>query len=182
MTYYFATTNPGKFSEVEEKFKEAGLELEQFNEELTEIQSDNIEEIALNCAREAFEKLGKPVFVEDAGLFIKSLKDFPGPYSKHAFFTIGPEGILKLLEGAQDRSAYFQAVIAYKDADKEKVFKGVCKGNIAAQVRGRGGFGFDPVFLPEGRDATFAEDVKTKASLSHRALAVEELISWLKNG
>jgi len=180
MKYYFATSNPGKFSEVKEKFEEAWLELEQLNEELTEIQSDSIEEIALNSAREAYEKLGKPVFVEDAGIFISSLKDFPGPYSKHSFYTIGLEGVLKLLESAEDRSARFQAVIAYRDSAKEKVFKGVCRGSIAHEARGRGGFGFDPIFLPEGSDKTFGEDVKAKSSLSHRALAAEQLINWLK--
>jgi len=89
MKTHFATSNQGKFKEAKELFDKNNLELEQYNEELTEIQTDNVEELALNSVREAYEKLNKPVFVEDAGLFIKSLKDFPGVYSKHAFHTIG---------------------------------------------------------------------------------------------
>lgn len=180
MKLHFATSNPGKFKEAKELFVKNDLELEQFDIDLTEIQTNYVEELTYHSVRKAFEELQKPVFVEDAGLFINSLKDFPGVYSKHALHTIGLAGILKLLEGVEDRSAYFQAVIAYKDFEKEKVFKGVCRGSIAHKVRGRGGFGFDPIFLPEGHTKTFGEDVKTKANLSHRVLATKELINWLK--
>jgi len=182
MKTYFATSSQGKFKEAKELFEVAGLELEHFDVELTEIQTDNVEELALNSVREAYEKIQKPVFVEDAGVFIKSLKEFPGVYSKHALYTIGCEGIIKLMENAEDHSAEFRAVIAYKDGEQEKVFKGVCVGSIAREARGREGFGFDPIFLPEGKDKTFAEDVATKARLSHRALAIKSLIEHLKNG
>ncbi|MFH1424248.1 MAG: XTP/dITP diphosphatase [archaeon] len=179
---HFATTNPGKFREAKALFEKNNLELSQFNEELTEIQTDDVEQLALHSVREAYEKLKQPVFVEDAGIFIKSLKGFPGVYSKQAYLTIGLKGILKLLEGVEDRSAEFCAVIAYKDGSGEKVFKGVCIGNISREVRGRGGFGFDPIFLPKGREKTFAEDVETKSNLSHRANALSKLIGHLKNG
>lgn len=183
MKTYFATSNPGKFKEAKELFEKNGMELEQFKVELTEIQTDDVEQLALHSVREAYEELKQPVFVEDAGLFIKSLKGFPGVYSKHTYFTIGCDGVRKLLQNADDRTAEFRAVVAYKaGADgNEKVFKGVCVGSIAHESRGRGGFGFDPIFLPEGRDKTFAEDADTKASLSHRANALSELIEWLKS-
>lgn len=180
MKIYFATSNPGKFREAKELLEKHGIGIVQYKAKLTEIQSNSAEEIALHSVREAHSKLKKPVFVEDTGLFIKSLKDFPGVYSKHAFYTIGLNGILKLLKGEKNRTAKFQAVIAYKSARHEKVFKGTCLGSIAHKIRGRGGFGFDPIFLPSGRDKTFAEDVRTKASLSHRAKALKKLAKYLE--
>lgn len=183
-TIHFATSNSGKFAEAKKLFSESGLgpelKLERFDVELTEIQTDDVAELALVSVREAYEKLKKSVFVEDAGLFINSLKGFPGVYSKHAFFTIGCEGVLKLLESNKDRSAEFRAVVAYKDGAKEKVFKGTCAGSIALQARGREGFGFDPIFLPKGNNKTFAEDAAAKANLSHRAQALRQLITYLK--
>jgi|TARA_Y100000310_G_scaffold125137_1_gene123961 XTP/dITP diphosphohydrolase len=180
MKTHFATSNPGKFKEAKMLFNKNNLELEHYNVDLLEIQTDNVEELALYSVRHAFKALNKPVFVEDAGIFIKSLKDFPGVYSKHACYTIGLEGILKLLEGVEDRSAEFRAVVAYKDAENEKVFKGVCRGNITSQVRGRDGFGYDPIFLPQGKNKTYAEDLITKTDLSHRAQALKQLVDYLK--
>jgi len=180
MKTHFATSNQGKFKEAKALFDKNNLDLEQYKIDLLEIQTDNVEELARYSVRLAFKAIQKPVFVEDAGLFIKALKDFPGVYSKQAYYTIGNAGILKLLEDMDDRTAEFQAVVAYKDRDNEKVFKGVCKGNIASQARGREGFGFDPIFLPEGKNKTFAEDVETKSNLSHRAQAIQKLIECLK--
>jgi len=181
MKTYFATSNPNKFNEAKELFDKETLEIDHYKVDLVELQTDNVEELALYSVRHAFKAIQKPVFVEDAGLFIKSLKDFPGVYSKHTLHTIGLEGILKLLENIEDRSAEFRAVVAYKNREEEKVFKGVCAGNITSQARGRDGFGFDPIFLPEGREKTFAEDFETKSNLSHRAQALKKLVEHLKS-
>ena len=115
MKIHFATSNPGKFKEAQELLKKYGIEVEQYNIDLIEIQSDSTEEIALTSVRTLFKEFQKPVFVEDAGLFVKALNGFPGAYSKHAFLTVGLDGILKLLKDEKDRTAEFQAVIAYKD-------------------------------------------------------------------
>lgn len=198
-TFYFATSNSGKFLEAKDAFEKAGLKLKQLKTELLEIQSDSLEEIALISAREAFKKFRKPLFVEDAGLFIKSLNEFPGPYSKHAFFTLGPKGILKLLEDKNNRSAEFVSAIAYISKNKEnvralksktehmhnwavqKVFKGVCKGSISHSIKGKSGFGFDPIFIPKRHNKTFAQDFEFKKKVSHRAQSLQKLIKWLSN-
>jgi len=83
------------------------------------------------------------------------------------------------MEDAEDRTAEFRAVIAYKNEEGEKLFKGVCIGTIAREARGRDGFGFDPIFLPQEKTRTFAEDLGTKSSLSHRAQAIKKLIKYL---
>jgi XTP/dITP diphosphohydrolase len=180
MKTYFATSNPNKFNEAKELFDKENLELNHYNVDLIELQTNNVEELALFSVRNAYKALQKPVFVEDAGIFIKSLKGFPGVYSKQVCYTIGLDGILKLLEGVEDRSAEFQAVVAYKDKDEEKVFKGVCAGNITSQALGRDGFGYDPIFLPQGSEKTFAQDVVAKSNLSHRAQAIRQLVKYLQ--
>ena len=182
MKTYFATSNKGKFTEAKELFEKAGLELKQYKVDLLEIQSDSLEEISKASARNAFKSLQKPLFVEDAGIFIKTLKGFPGPYSKYVFFTIGLEGILKLMDRVEERKAEFVSVVTYKDADKEKLFKGTCRGNITHKIKGQGGFGFDPIFIPQNHKKTFAEDFEFKKENSHRAQSVKKLADWLKNG
>lgn len=178
---YFATSNPWKYKEVKEKFEPAGIELGRFNLKLLEIQDGTHEEIALISARDAFKKKQKPVFVEDAGLHIKSLKGFPGEFSAYIFKTIGIKGILKLMENIKKRDADFISVIAYKDSKQEKVFKAVCRGSITYDIRGEDGFGYDPIFKPSGYGKTFAEDYSLKKRLSHRVKSTKMIINWLKH-
>jgi len=179
-TFYFATSNKGKFKEAREKFRTAGLKLRRKHVDLHEIQSDRLKEISLISARELAKTFKKPFFVEDAGLFVKNLKGFPGPYSKYAYFTIGPGGILKLMQGVKDRSAHFESVISFIDGKREKLFKGISRGKIANSVQGTKGFGFDPIFVPEGERKTFASDLSLKQRVSHRSLALKKLVSYLK--
>jgi len=122
------------------------------------------------------------VFVEDAGLFIDALNGFPGPYSSYVYRTIGVEGVLKLVEGKSRGAAFVSVIALYHPGKGVRVFKGMCRGVIAQHPRGFSGFGFDPIFIPEGVGKTFAEmreDEKNK--LSHRGEAARKLIEWLKN-
>ncbi len=186
-TFYFATSNKGKFSEAKEKFRAAGLSLRQKPVNLLEIQADDLIEISRTSARELSKTFKKPFFVEDAGFFVKALHGFPGPYTKHTYFTIGPRGILKLMQGIKNRSAHFESVITFIDAANRtqhpahpKVFKGMCRGSVANSVQGKKGFGFDPIFIPEGERKTFASDLSLKQRVSHRSLALTQLINYLK--
>lgn len=185
-TFYFATSNKGKFSEAQEKFRAAGLKLKRKPVDLLEIQSDDLVEISKISARELTKTFKKPFFVEDAGFFVNALNGFPGPYTKYAYFTIRPAGILKLLQSnnqklkTKNRSAYFVSAIVFRDGNREKVFKGICRGNVTHSVQGTKGFGFDPIFVPEGERKTFASDLSLKQRVSHRSLALKKLISYLK--
>ncbi|MEM0085777.1 MAG: RdgB/HAM1 family non-canonical purine NTP pyrophosphatase, partial [Zestosphaera sp.] len=147
-----------------------------------EIQSDDLTSIALYSAVQASLYLREPFFVEDAGLYIKSLKGFPGPFSSYVYKTIGVEGVLKLMSSVSDRTAFFKSVIVlYYPQQGFKVFEGVVYGSISLEARGSGGFGFDPIFVPEGHHKTFAElDLETKNSLSHRGRAFRAMVSWLR--
>ncbi len=175
------TSNPGKWKEFQELLIRNGIEAEWIRTRLTEIQSESLEEIVRASAREAAEHFGGGLLLEDAGLFITSLKGFPGPYSSYVYSKIGCDGILKLLTGVSDRSAYFLSVICYvSEGLEQKIFSGKCSGVIAGEPRGRGGFGFDPIFIPlEGDGRTFAEmSLQEKNNYSHRSKALKEFIKW----
>ncbi len=181
MKIYFATTNRGKFLECKNFLEEFGVKVKQVKLRLIEPQTEKIEEIAKFKAKQAHERTGRAVFVEDAGLFVKTLNGFPGVYSSYAYKTLGCRGILKLMKGARDREACFKAVIAFAwDEGKIKIFKGICKGRIALRERGFRGFGFDPIFVPQGYKKTFAEDFELKQKISHRARALEKFARYLK--
>jgi len=126
-------------------------------------------------------KLKEIFFVEDAGLFIRALNGFPGPYSSFVYKTIGIRGILKLLNDVSDRTAFFKSVIGLWCNDHIEIFEGVVEGHITKEPRGAGGFGFDPIFIPKGCKKTFAEmSVDEKNLFSHRAKASEQMIGFLK--
>ncbi len=177
----FATRNEHKVAEANRVLKEFGIELYPANVEKLEIQSDDLEEIARVAAEHAFKKFGKPIIVEDSGLFIDALNGFPGPYSSYVYRTIGLRGVLKLLDGCRKRDAYFKAAVAIAlKNDLVMVFTGVVRGSISLEPRGAYGFGYDPIFIPEGFNRTFAElGEEAKCSVSHRARAFRKLGEWL---
>ncbi|MEO2241314.1 MAG: XTP/dITP diphosphatase [Euryarchaeota archaeon] len=182
MRILVATGNRAKFREMRDVLREHGIEAERVDVDYPELQSDSPEEIAAYGARYCAESLGKPVIVEDSGLFVDALNGFPGPYSAYVYETIGNEGILRLLEGEEDRSARFISVIGYCEPGGEPVtFTGEVRGRIAEEPRGEEGFGYDPIFIPEGREKTFAElGVEEKCKMSHRARALEKFARWFK--
>ena len=176
------TANEGKAREFIELGKVYGIEVNIVGIPKVEIQSEKLEEIAMYSAINAVIHVKDYVVVEDAGLFIKALNGFPGPYSSYVYKKLGVEGILKLMDGVSDRRAYFKSVIAFASpTGLVKIFEGVVHGEIALSARGSGGFGFDPIFIPKGERRTFAEmSVSEKNKYSHRARAFKELANWLR--
>ena len=118
--------------------------------------------------------------VEDSGFFVHSLNGFPGVYSSYVYKAIGCEGVLRLL-GNLPRYAHFEAVIGIRRRREIRLFKGMVQGKVATEQRGSEGFGFDPIFLPEGSSLTMAELSRPeKARISHRSRALESLTGWLR--
>lgn len=183
MEIFFVTSNEYKFREASLILKEFGISLMiDTSHRKVEIQSDDLENIVSNALREICNDGANGYFVvEDDGLFITRLNGFPGPYSSYAYRTIGLTGILKLMSGIDDRSAYFKSVVGLCGPGIGiKLFTGIVSGRIAMEPRGTGGFGFDPIFIPEGYDKTFAElGIEVKNKLSHRARAFRALGNWL---
>lgn len=146
-----------------------------------EIQSDRIEEVAAFSSVMGYFSLGRPVVVEDAGLFVSSLGGFPGAYSSYIFKTIGLEGLLKLMKGNANREAQFRSVVAFCDGRGVRTFTGTVGGTIALTPKGSGGFGFDPVFIPEGSRLTYAQmTLEEKCSTSHRSQAFRSFAKWYR--
>jgi XTP/dITP diphosphohydrolase len=175
-----ATKNEHKVREANIILKEFGIKLKQVDAKYHEIQSDSLAEIAKFSAVNAAKSLDMPIVTEDSGLFISSLNGFPGPYSSYVYKTLGTKGIIKLLEGINNRSATFVSCVAYaKPNGFCKVFEGKVKGNITCKERGSKGFGFDPIFVPNGLSKTFAEMSKEeKCKYSHRAYAFKRFGNW----
>ena len=178
---YFATSNKHKFNEAKRILSNWGIKIIHYHFEHNEIRSDNIEEIANEAALFAYKKLKKPVFVEDTGLFIKKLNDFPGTYSGWVQKKIGNSGILALLEKEKRRQAEFRASIVFIDKGYAMTFTGVCKGSISHKIKGKTGFGYDSVFIPRGYRITFGQSKGLKNKLSHRYIALQELATYIKS-
>jgi XTP/dITP diphosphohydrolase len=179
---FFITSNKGKVQEATEKLRPLGFSVVQKDLGYPEVQADSLEEVAAWGASHIQEGFHSTFILEDAGLFIDALQGFPGVYSKYVFFTIGLAGILQLLEGVEKRQAVFQSVYAYsKPGKKPMIVIGECKGVISMKKQGTYGFGYDPIFIPDGAQKTFGEmTIEEKNQFSHRAKALEKLITVVK--
>ncbi|MHA1608353.1 MAG: XTP/dITP diphosphatase [Candidatus Freyarchaeota archaeon] len=180
---FFATGNPHKLKEAKRVLSKYGITVEQLTVKRVEVQSESLEEIARFSLEHVMREvhLDGVVLVEDAGLFIEALNGFPGPYSSYVFSKIGNEGILKLMDGVENRRAKFESVVAAVNQSRIVTFRGEVLGVIAHEAKGGKGFGFDPIFIPyEGDGRTFGElEVEEKNALSHRARALRKLAEWL---
>ena len=174
---FFVSSNTHKFEEAQRILSKLGLEINLFKTTLEEIQSNSIGEIAKRKALDAFSKLEKPVIIEDDGLFIDSLGGFPGPYSSYVYDTIGNKGIMRLLENIELRNARFVAIIAYcNGTDNVKLFESSIPGKISLSIE-EGGWGYDPIFIPDGESKTYA-NVSDKDKFSHRAASLKKFSDW----
>jgi len=173
---FFASSNSHKFEEAKRILSKMEIDLTLFKTELEEIQSDSLAQIATHKARDAYTKVQKPVIIEDDGLFIDSLDGFPGPYSSYAYDTIGNKGILKLLENHKVRDAKFVAIIVYCNGDVIHLFESSIPGKISNIIE-EGGWGYDPIFLPDGESKTYA-NVSDKDKFSHRAISLRKFAKW----
>ncbi len=153
--------------------------LEMLNMEYPEIQADSLEEVVDFALNYLADKIDGNFIIDDSGLFIHALNDFPGVYSAYIFRTLGNEGILKLMQGIGDRRATFKTVIGVHVAGENFKFVGLCHGYIAEKPRGTNGFGYDPIFVPEAYGKTFAEmSTEEKNRISHRGKAIRKVSSF----
>jgi XTP/dITP diphosphohydrolase len=174
---FFASSNENKFQEAERILSNLGVQINFFKTILEEIQSNNLNDIAGQKAINAYNLIQKPVIIEDDGLFIDSLNGFPGPYSSYVYDTIGNKGIMDLLENYQVRDAKFVSIIAYCDNDRGvKLFESSIPGKISPIIE-KGGWGYDPIFIPDGESKTYA-NVFDKDKFSHRSASLKKFSNW----
>lgn len=186
----FATNNAHKLSEVQavlgDRFRLVTLAECGITEEIPE-DAPTLEGNALQKARYVHERTGADCFADDTGLEVDALDGAPGVHSaRYATdghdFAANNRLLLRNLAGAADRSAHFRTVIALILDGREYLFEGRVDGRIAESETGCGGFGYDPLFVPEGFDKTFAEmGADEKNAISHRGRAVRRLVEFLQS-
>lgn len=187
MKICFATNNAHKLAEVRmilgdqyvvQSLKEAG-----FEGDIPETH-ETLEENSLEKAAYVFQKIGIPVFSDDSGLEIQALSGRPGVHSAHYAGTRDADAnmnkVIQELDDKAERGAQFRTVITYYDGEESRQFEGIVSGRIAKSRTGADGFGYDPIFIPDGYDVSFAEmSAELKNSMSHRKRATEKLVDFL---
>lgn len=173
------TSNPGKVEEYQKELSGYGIEMVHLRHPYDEVQTSRLEEV-VEKGMDAIEAEGISDFIiDDSGMFVDALKGFPGVWSAYAQKTIGNPGILKLMDGVEDRGAVFRCCIGCSIGGERIVVTGECRGVIASSEKGTDGFGYDPIFSPDG-ERTFAEmGLDEKNAISHRGNAVRLLIEAL---
>ena len=183
-----ATNNAHKLDEARhilgEEYSVLGLADIGFNEDLAET-SATLEGNALQKARYVHDRCGLDCFADDTGLMVDALNGEPGVYSaryagEHCSFDDNINLLLDNMEGKTNRNARFETVICLIEDGKARYFEGKCEGCILTERYGRGGFGYDPIFMPKGYGESFAElSTEEKNKISHRGKATAELIKYL---
>ena len=185
----FATNNPNKLKEIRNAvsdFKIISLNELNINEDIPET-GNTLQENALQKASYIFNKTGENCFADDTGLEIQALNNQPGVYSaRYAGENCNPEDniqkVLSKLDGKKNRKATFKTVITLILNNKTYFFEGEVKGIILEEKNGDKGFGYDPIFKPNGFDVSFAQmSTQQKNEISHRGLAVKKLVEFLQN-
>ena len=193
MKLLLATNNLDKITEIGNKLN--GLNIQIFtlkdvgiNIDVTE-DGDTLESNALKKAKEIFEQSGIPTIADDTGLFVNALNNEPGVYSsryagENATYDDNCVKLIQNMKGipSDKRSAHFKTIVCfYVNRDKQYFFEGIVKGKIIDEKRGAGGFGYDPLFIPDGFDKTYAEmSLEEKNKFSHRAKALEQFRNFLE--
>lgn len=171
--FVLVTGNRGKIAEARLAL---GADLEAVELDLPEIQSGDYLEVLRAKADEAWRRLGRPLVVEEAGLDLAALNGFPGPLVKWMLQAVGAEGIARTAAALEDVRAAARCFLLYRNGDRDVVAEGRTEGTLVLPGRGTHGFGWDPVFLPEGSRLTFAELTGAeKDAVSHRGKAWREM-------
>ncbi len=186
MELVIASNNKGKIREIKPLID--GIELLSlqdvgFNEEIEE-PFHTFEQNALAKASAIHAFCQKNTFADDSGICVNALNGLPGVDSAHYSGSRDDEQnlqkLLHDLQGAEDRTAYYKAVICLIWANEVYYFEGICNGRITEVKQGSGGFGYDPIFIPDGYEQTFAElPMDIKNSISHRGKAVRKMVEFL---
>ena len=193
MRVLFATSNQNKIAEAKTSLGLLGYTVEQLlidgtPPDFIEPQTDEIEIISKSKIQQSLafisgtELDGSSILVEDSGLFIEYLGDFPGVYSSYVEKTIGNKGIIKILDNISNRRAEYRAYSILYENGKYWCSLGICSGKISTEIRGFNGFGFDPIFIPDSGDGrTFGEMSQfEKDSKSHRGKSLRILCDELR--
>lgn len=190
MKLVFASNNQNKIAEIKAMLPKSIelLSLEEIGctEDIPET-AKTIEGNAILKANYVTEKYGYNCFADDTGLEVEALNGEPGVYSARYVGEIknadaNMDKLLHNLKNKTNRNAQFKTIITLNISNKQQLFEGIIKGRIIDKKKGNKGFGYDPIFVPDGFEQTFAEmEMSEKAKLSHRGIATQKLVSFLQN-
>ena len=179
-SFTLVTGNRNKLLEAE---RILGYPLKSHDIDLPEIQSLDLMEVLRAKGAEAWNRLGTPVVVEETGFELEAMNGFPGPLVKWMLEAVGAEGIASTAHALGNPRAVARCGLLYRDGDHEVLAEGTTRGVLVVQPRGAGGFGWDPVFVPDGELRTCAElDPEEKDDLGHRGRAWRALGRSLAKG
>lgn len=178
-TLYFATSNDQKFKEAQAMLPYPLKRVEIF---LDEIQDASIHQIVKRKVEDAYSLIGKPVFVDDVGVYLDVWHGFPGPFVKFMMQNNSNDLLLYMMRNEENRKIRVVSAVGFCDGKRAEVFMGDITGTLAKNERGPEGWGLDPVVIPDGFDKTWAElGDKIKYTKSHRHNSLEKLQEFLKD-
>ncbi len=174
----FITGNPSK---AEQLARHLDYPVKHQKLDLPEIQSLNLREIVEHKSQEAYKLIGSPVLVEDTSLTFSCLGRLPGPLIKWFLTELDNTGLCKLLNPYENRDALAEVCFGLYDGKKLHTFEGQIKGAVADSPRGAKGFGWDPIFIPEGHTKTWSEmSIEEQRETSMRRIALKQLDTFIK--
>jgi len=189
-TIFLASGNRDKLKELRQLLEPLGIEIKSTidTDDPAEVEedSDSLQGNALKKATYWYRETGLPSLADDTGLEVNALNGRPGVYSARyagvgASYQDNVQKLLNEMKNYENRTARFRTVVAYVTGREELFFEGICKGTITEKPVGTGGFGYDPLFIPEGFKKTFAEiDPKEKNRISHRGKALRKFVDYLR--
>lgn len=181
MKITYITGNWAKVKVAKMFFEPLGFEIDNKKIECPELQADTFEEVAKYSSKYASDLLKCDTLKNDSGLVIPALKGFPGPYTHYVEDTLGEDGILKLMQNIENREAYFVECLCYTQYGKEPVcFTSKINGKIALEKSGKYGWSYDFIFIPEGKDKTFANYPDDERLAMWGSDAYKDLADYLK--
>lgn len=176
----FVTGNKSKAREVQ---RILNVPIEIIDTELDEIQEIDLEKVAYHKLNQAYEIVKKPVMIDDVSMEIDAWNSFPGPLIKWMLKAGNGEAsvLLKMLGDGKNRKAKAKLAVGFHDGKNPHIFIGEARGAIATEIRGENGFGWDPVFIPDGMNVSYAQmDPREKDKISHRGRALSKFKDFLK--
>lgn len=179
MNVYFLSSNKYKIAEVQAILNSETISVLPRNEKINEIQSNDMEEIAIDKAIKAFMNIGRPVIVEQTGLLLRDFGNLPGGLTQIFWDSLEADNFARYFSATETALVVAKTVIAYCDGRTIKTFEGEIEGRIVSPPRGNRDFQWDCVFQPIGYEETFAEMGEKKNDISMRKIAVQKLKEYL---
>lgn len=183
MDLIIATGNKYKVQEMKKILKEYSINLKQKKIKLLEPDFDSQREVAKEKAKQAYQKLKKPLIAEDTGVYFEAYNNFPGMLAKRVYLGIGFPGLLALIKKAKNKKAYFLTIVCYYDGKKFKTFEGKLEGKLLDKTVSleKDRLPYEKIFVPRGfKKALVDISINEKNKISHRAIATKKLGKWLK--